>query len=67
MSRYRGPKLRITRRLGNLPGLTQKQSKKKDRPGQHGKNSDDGNKKTTEYGLRLEEKQKLKYNRTIRY
>ena len=24
MSRYRGPKLRITRRLGNLPGLTQK-------------------------------------------
>ena len=38
MSRYRGPKLRITRRLGTLPGLTQKQSKKKDRPGQHGKN-----------------------------
>lgn len=29
MSRYRGPKLRITRRLGTLPGLTQKQSKKK--------------------------------------
>ena len=28
MSRYRGPKLRITRRLGALPGLTQKQSKK---------------------------------------
>ena len=28
MSRYRGPKLRITRRLGSLPGLTQKQSKK---------------------------------------
>lgn len=62
MSRYRGPKLRITRRLGALPGLTQKQSKKKDRPGQHGKNNDDGNKKTTEYGVRLEEKQKLKFN-----
>ena len=30
MARYRGPKLRITRRLGSLPGLTQKQSKKKD-------------------------------------
>lgn len=63
MSRYRGPKLRITRRLGALPGLTQKQSKKKGRPGQHGKsNEDDNSKKTTEYGLRLEEKQKLKFN-----
>jgi len=28
MSRYRGPKLRITRRLGALPGLTTKRSKK---------------------------------------
>ena len=62
MSRYRGPKLRITRRLGTLPGFTQKQSKKKDRPGQHGKGPSDGAKKTTEYGVRLEEKQKLKYN-----
>ena len=60
MSRYRGPKLRITRRLGDLPGLTQKQSNKKGKPGQHGKG--DGNKKSTEYGIRLEEKQKLKYN-----
>ena len=62
MSRYRGPKLRITRRLGNLPGLTQKISKKKDRPGQHGKSNNGNNKKTTEYGVRLEEKQKLKSN-----
>ena len=61
MARYRGPRLRITRRLGNLPGLTAKQSKKKARPGQHGQGST-GNKKVTEYGLRLEEKQKLKYN-----
>ena len=60
MSRYRGPKLRITRRLGDLPGLTQKQSAKKSKPGQHGKA--EGNKKPTEYGVRLEEKQKLKYN-----
>ena len=60
MSRYRGPKLRITRRLGALPGLTTKKSIKQDsRPGQHG---GEGNKKTTEYGLRLEEKQKLKFN-----
>ena len=62
MSRYRGPRLRITRRLGTLPGLTQKVSKKKDRPGQHGKSNDGNSKKVTEYGLRLEEKQKLKYN-----
>ena len=62
MSRYRGPKLRIIRRLGNLPGFTQKQSKKKDRPGQHGKSNSEGGKKTTEYGVRLEEKQKLKFN-----
>jgi small subunit ribosomal protein S4 len=62
MSRYRGPKLRITRRLGTLPGLTKKKSKKIDRPGQHGKNLGDSKKKTTEYGIRLEEKQKLKFN-----
>ena len=63
MSRYRGPKLRITRRLGALPGLTRKRSKKDNiRPGQHGKANDDNSKKTTEYGLRLEEKQKLKFN-----
>ena len=63
MSRYRGPKLRITRRLGKLPGLTKKRSKNDNiRPGQHGKANDDNSKKTTEYGLRLEEKQKLKFN-----
>jgi len=63
MSRYRGPKLRITRRLGALPGLTTKRSKNDNvRPGQHGKSNDGNNKKTTEYGLRLEEKQKLKFN-----
>lgn len=65
MARYRGPKLRITRRLGNLPGLTQKHSKKKNgpgRPGQGEKNNLDTNRKKTEYGLRLEEKQKLRYN-----
>ena len=59
MARYRGPKLRITRRLGSLLGLTQKNSIKTNRPGQHGQNN---KKSTTEYGLRLEEKQKLKFN-----
>jgi len=61
MSRYRGPKLKITRRLGPLPGLTTKKSRKLNRPGKDG-NSSDMNKKLTEYGIRLEEKQKLKFN-----
>ena len=60
MSRYRGPKLKISRRLDSLPGLTTKKSKKTNRPGKDGteviKNT------TTEYGIRLEEKQKLKFN-----
>ena len=29
MSRYRGPRLKIVRRLGELPGLTRKISKKR--------------------------------------
>lgn len=62
MSRYRGPKLRVIRRLGSLPGLTVKKSKKNQRPGQHGKKKDQNATKLTEYGLRLEEKQKLKFN-----
>jgi small subunit ribosomal protein S4 len=61
MSRYRGPKLKITRRLGTLPGLTTKKSKKLNLPGKDG-NAEDRNKKSTEYGIRLEEKQKLKFN-----
>lgn len=62
MSRYRGPKLRLTRRLGNLPGLTDKKSNNTKTPGQHGKEINDNNRKPTEFGLRLEEKQKLKFN-----
>jgi small subunit ribosomal protein S4 len=61
MSRYRGPKLKISRRLGVLPGLTTKKSKKLNRPGKDG-TDEDKNKKLTEYGIRLEEKQKLKFN-----
>ena len=62
MSRYRGPKLRISRRLGSLPGLTVKKSNKLNRPGKDGNANADTGKKLTEYGVRLEEKQKLKYN-----
>ena len=61
MARYRGPKLKISRRLGTLPGLTTKKSKKLNRPGKDG-NSLENTKKLTEYGIRLEEKQKLKFN-----
>jgi small subunit ribosomal protein S4 len=62
MSRYRGPKLKISRRLGILPGLTTKKSNKINRPGKDGNANADNNKKLTEYGVRLEEKQKLKFN-----
>ena len=58
MSRYRGAVLRITRRLGELPGLTRKSTKRNSRPGQHG----DQARKPSEYAIRLEEKQKLKFN-----
>lgn len=58
MSRYRGPRLRIVRRLGDLPGLTRKQAKRAYPPGQHGQNR----KKRSEYAIRLEEKQKLRFN-----
>ena len=57
MARYTGAKLRITRRLGDLPGLTSKKGKTQ-RPGQHGATQ----KKLTQYAIRLEEKQKLRYN-----
>ena len=62
MSRYRGPKLKINRRLGPLPGLTTKKSKKLNRPGKDGNDNADTGKKLTEYGVRLEEKQKLRFN-----
>ena len=62
MSRYRGPKLKISRRLGVLPGLTLKKSNKINSPGKDGNTNADTGKKLTEYGVRLEEKQKLKFN-----
>nr|YP_009512136.1 ribosomal protein S4 [Euglena hiemalis]AXI98036.1 ribosomal protein S4 [Euglena hiemalis] len=61
MSRYRGPRLRITRRLGKLPGLTNKTSKKKKAPGQQG-SSFRSKKKVSKYNIRLKEKQKLRFN-----
>jgi len=58
MARYTGAKLRITRRLGDLPGLTSKKGKLTQRPGQHGAVQ----KKLTQYAIRLEEKQKIRFN-----
>ena len=58
MSRYRGPRLRVVRRLGELPGLTRKSARKSYPPGQHGQ----GRRKRSEYAIRLEEKQKLRFN-----
>ena len=58
MSRYRGPRLRISRKLGNLPGLTRKRSQKTFPPGEHGQQS----RKPSEYALRLSEKQKVRFN-----
>ncbi len=58
MSRYRGPRLRIVRRLGELPGLSRKSPRKAYPPGQHGQ----ARKKRSEYAIRLEEKQKLRFN-----
>nr|BBK20514.1 ribosomal protein S4 [Cryptomonas sp. CCAC 1634B] len=58
MARYRGAVVRIVRRLGELPGLTRKVTVRNSRPGQHGEQS----KKFSEYAIRLEEKQKLRFN-----
>ncbi len=58
MSRYRGPRLRVVRRLGDLPGLTRKTARRAYPPGQHGQ----GRKKRSEYATQLEEKQKLRFN-----
>jgi small subunit ribosomal protein S4 len=65
MARYRGPKLRLIRRLGELPGLTQKNCTRDFPPGQHGpKKRGAGNQKSKEsqYAVRLKEKQKLRFN-----
>ena len=63
MSRYVGPKLRIVRRLGTLPALTNRVSKRTKTPGQHGteisRSQRDG---FSNYGRRLKEKQKLRFN-----
>lgn len=66
MARYLGPKVKIIRRLGLLPGLTRKTAKnRKKTPGQHGKIVFAKTKRTSlsdDYRQRLLEKQKLRFN-----
>ena len=60
MARYRGPRVKIVRRLGELPGLTTKVPNRNYGPGQHGQTA--STKKLTQFRVRLQEKQKLRYN-----
>jgi small subunit ribosomal protein S4 len=62
MSRYLGPRLRIIRRLGILPGFTTKITKRNFTPGQHGPSKANKKITTSDYSLRLQEKQKLRFN-----
>jgi small subunit ribosomal protein S4 len=66
MVRYTGPRIRIVRRLGLLPGLTRKNTKnRKNTPGQHGKIIFTKTKRSSlsdDYKDRLFEKQKLRFN-----
>jgi small subunit ribosomal protein S4 len=66
MVRYTGPRIRIVRRLGLLPGLTRKNIKNRTKtPGQHGKVVFAKAKRSSlsdDYRERLLEKQKLRFN-----
>lgn len=62
MARYRGPRLKIIRRLGTqLPGLmrTETDLRRPYPPGQHGPTR---RAKLSDYAIRLREKQKLRYH-----
>lgn len=66
MVRYTGPRIKIVRRLGLLPGLTRKSTKNRSKtPGQHGKMMFTKTKRSSlsdDYRERLLEKQKLRFN-----
>ncbi len=66
MARYTGPRIRIIRRLGLLPGLTRKITKNRTKtPGQHGKIIFTKTKRSSlsdDYRERLLEKQKIRFN-----
>ena len=52
MARYRGPRVKIVRRLGELPGLTTKVPNRNYGPGQHGQTA--ATKKLTQFRVRLQ-------------
>ncbi len=59
MARYRGPRTKIARKLGEpIYGYDKHYERKKYPPGQHGLNR---RRKVSEYGIQLKEKQKAKY------
>ncbi|WP_379965387.1 30S ribosomal protein S4 [Ectobacillus sp. sgz5001026] len=59
MARYTGPSWKLSRRLGiSLNGTGKELEKRPYAPGQHGPNQ---RKKLSEYGLQLQEKQKLRH------
>lgn len=59
MARYTGPSWKLSRRLGiSLSGTGKELSKRPYAPGQHGPTQ---RKKISEYGLQLQEKQKLRH------
>ncbi|MGB2992628.1 MAG: 30S ribosomal protein S4 [Paenisporosarcina sp.] len=59
MARYTGPAWKLSRRLGlSLSGTGKELEKRPYAPGQHGPNQ---RKKMSEYGLQLQEKQKLRH------
>ena len=60
MSRYTGPRWKLSRRLGiSLSGTGKELARRNYAPGQHGPNS--GRRKLSEYGQQLQEKQKLRF------
>nr|YP_011005677.1 30S ribosomal protein S4 [Cutleria multifida]WAM62681.1 30S ribosomal protein S4 [Cutleria multifida] len=61
MVRYRGPRLKIIKRFGDLPGLTRKVSLKR-KNSQDKDNNEQKKTKGSAYKIRLNEKQKLRYN-----
>ena len=59
MARYTGPSWKLSRRLGiSLTGTGKELEKRPYAPGQHGPNQ---RRKISEYGLQLQEKQKLRH------
>ena len=62
MARYTGPKVRLSRRVGvPIADLPKHTSKELQLPGQHGYRG----RRNTEYGIRLIEKQKLRYHYSV--